>query len=58
MKIEKVINAMNIAKKGATIDSFNKHPCNADMHFIALIAYNTKIEVSSFHFLSHFTKSS
>jgi hypothetical protein len=53
---------MNIAKeeekKGATIDSFNKHPCNADMHFIALIAYNTKIEVSSFHFLSHFTKSS
>jgi hypothetical protein len=28
------------------------------MHFIALIAYNTKIEVSSFHFLSHFTKSS
>jgi hypothetical protein len=57
MKIEKVINAMNI-KKGATIDSFNKHPCNADMQFIALIAYNAKIEVSSFHFLSHFTKSS
>jgi hypothetical protein len=37
-------------KKGATIDSFNKHPCNADMHCIALIAYNTKIVVSSFRF--------
>jgi hypothetical protein len=49
---------MNIAKKGATIDSFNKHPYNADMNCIALIAYNTKFEVSSFHFLSHFTKSS
>jgi hypothetical protein len=49
---------MNIAKKGATIDSFNKHLCNADMHCITLISCNTKIEVSSFHFLSHFTKSS
>ena len=39
----------NIAKKGATIDSFNEYPCNADMHCIALIAYNMQNMQNNMH---------